>query len=310
MTNRRRFLMIAAAAATGLATSGAASAAKSAQVPYVWQGAALGARATIRLTHPDAAAITARAAAEIDRLEDVFSLYRSGSALARLNNAGRIASPPFELLECLSLCGTVHRATAGRFDPTVQRLWQAHAVAATQGRAISPDERRAALRLTGWRGVALSEQAVTLRQGMALTLNGIAQGYIADRIAALLAAEGLTDILIDTGELRALGHNPAGGPWPVTLQPSGRELGLVSRALATSAPLGTVFDAAGQVGHILDPRTGMPAPAVWQAVSVSAPSAALVDALSTAACLMPDRAAILAALDQFPETRLEAALTV
>ena len=84
---------IAAAAATGLATSGAASAAKSAQVPYVWQGAALGARATIRLTHPDAAAITARAAAEIDRLEDVFSLYRSGSALARLNNAGRIASP-------------------------------------------------------------------------------------------------------------------------------------------------------------------------------------------------------------------------
>ena len=54
MTTRRRFLMIAAAA---MATGTAARAA-----PFVWQGAALGARATIRLTHPKAAEITARAA--------------------------------------------------------------------------------------------------------------------------------------------------------------------------------------------------------------------------------------------------------
>lgn len=303
MTTRRRFLMIAAAAmATGTAARAAA--------PYVWQGSALGARATIRLTHPQAAEITARAAAEIERLEQVFSLYRADTALARLNAQSRLEAPPFELLECLSLSGSVHHATGGLFDPTVQRLWQAHAEAATAGRGLTASERQTALALTGWEGVSLNDSAITLRPQMALTLNGIAQGYIADRVAALLTAEGLTDILIDTGELRALGGQPQGGDWPVTLAPEGRKLGLANRALATSAPLGTVFDAAGKVGHILNPATGEPAPAVWQAVSVSAPSAGLADALSTAACLMPDRATIESALSRFPQTRLEAALPV
>lgn len=40
------------------------------------------------------------------------------------------------------------------------------------------------------------------RPGMTLTLNGVAQGDVADLVAALLAAEGLEDALIDTGEIR------------------------------------------------------------------------------------------------------------
>lgn len=300
MTNRRRFLMIAAAA---IATGGTARA-----TPFVWQGSALGARATIRLTHPDAAGITSRAALEIERLENIFSLYRTDSALSQLNATGKIDAPPFELLECLSLSGSVHAATSGRFDPTVQRLWQAHAEAAVANRPISAEERKSALSLTGWSGVTLSDSAISLRPGMALTLNGIAQGYIADRIATLLAAEGLTDILIDTGELRAIGGRSDGTPWPVTLSPSGLRIGLATRALATSSPLGTLLDANGKIGHIIDPSSGTPAAATWQAVSVSAPSAALADALSTAACLMPTEDTILAALGRFADTRLESAL--
>lgn len=304
MTTRRRFLMIAAAA---LGSGGVAAA--RADSGYVWQGSALGARATLRLTHPDAERIARAVAVEIDRLETIFSLYRPQSALSRLNAAARLEAPPFELLECLTLCGAVHAATDGRFDPTVQRLWQAHAEAAAAHRPLSEGERMAALRLTGWSGVSLTAAEVRLRPGMALTLNGIAQGYIADRIAALLTDQGLTDILIDTGEMRALGQHPEGGPWPVTLSPSDQRLGLAARALATSAPMGTVLDATGQVGHILDPATGRPAPALWQAVSVSSPSAALADGLSTAACLMPSRGAIEAALGQFDQTRLEQALS-
>lgn len=289
---RRRFLQISAAA---LALSSPAHAAPI----YRWQGVALGARATIRLTHPDAKTITDRAATEISRLEDIFSLYRAGSALARLNRQGGLDAPPFELLECLSLAGSVHRATGGRFDPTVQPLWAAHARAAAAGRDITAEERAAALALTGWQDVEMTPDRITLRPGMALTLNGIAQGYVADRIADLLTAEGLTDILIDTGELRALGGHPQGGDWPVTLSPSGTSLPLRNRALATSAPHGTVLDAAGRVGHIIDPATGAPTGAPWRGVSVTADSAALADALSTAACLFPDRAGMDAALARF-----------
>jgi thiamine biosynthesis lipoprotein len=296
--SRRRFIAITAACVA--LPAGAAPL-------HHWRGTALGAAASIRLAHPDAPAIVARARAEISRLEDIFSLYRPASALVQLNAEARLDAPPFELLSCLALAGRVHQATGGLFDPSVQPLWAAYAQAHAAGGA--PDEARiaAALDRTGWARVRFDSASVRLDPGMALTLNGIAQGFVADRVADLLRAEGLTNILIDTGELRALGTQPGGEPWPVSIDQGGA-LTLQDRALATSSPLGTVFDAGGRVGHILHPQTGRPAAPVWRGVSVTAPSAALADALSTAACLMPQRADIDRALAAFRDTRLEAAL--
>lgn len=300
MLTRRRLIAISAV----LAVQPAAARADT-RTARLWTGQALGARASIRLDHPDGEAIAARVMAEIDRLENILSLYRPQSALSRLNREGRLAAPPFELLECLSLAGTVHRASGGRFDPTVQPLWALWAESAASGGRPDADALERVRGVTGWGKVELDAAAVTLRPGMALTLNGIGQGYVADRVAALLEAEGLTDILIDTGELRALGGNAAGEGWPARLETGGR-LALYQRALATSAPLGTTFDQTGKDGHILDPATGLPAPARWRSISVSAPSAAIADALATAACLMADRASILAMTGSFEGARLEA----
>ncbi len=297
--NRRRFLAISAALPIVAGLPARASS------PYRWRGIALGAEAEIILDHPDAAAITARAAAEIARLEKVFSLYRIDSALSQLNADAELAAPPFELLECLGLCGQIHAATGGLFDPTVQPLWALYARRVTEGGTPSPDELARTLASTGWAGVQMDESAIALRPGMALTLNGVAQGFIADRIADMLRAEGLTNVLVNTGELRALGTAPEGTPWPVKLT-SGGHVDLADRALASSSPLGTTFDQAGQLGHILSPVTGRPAPARWSLVSISASRAAVADALSTAACLMPDRATVLAALASFPDARIEA----
>lgn len=302
MLTRRRLIAISAALAILPAATRAASG-----NTRLWTGQALGARASIRLDHPDAEAITARVMAEIDRLEDILSLYRPESALVRINREGHLAAPPFELLECLSLAGAVHRASAGRFDPTVQPLWALWAEAAAGGGRPDAKAVGEARAKTGWNKVELDAAAISMQPGMALTLNGIGQGYVADRVAVLLEAEGLTEILIDTGELRALGGQPEGGDWPVRLE-TGEHLTLRQRALATSAPLGTTFDHAGRDGHILDPATGMPAPAIWRAVSVSAPSAAIADALATASCLMPDSAAILAMIKTFEGARLEASV--
>lgn len=298
MLTRRRLIAISAVLATVPAAAYANTRSR------FWTGQALGARASIRLDHPDAEAIVTRVMAEIDRLENTLSLYRPHSALSRLNRDGHLDAPPFELLECLSLAGAVHRASGGRFDPTVQPLWTLWAESAASGGRPDAKAVERARANTGWGKVKLEAAAITLYPGMALTLNGIGQGYVADRVAVLLDAEGLTDILIDTGELRALGGRPEGGEWPVRLETGGR-LALRQRALATSAPLGTTFDQAGRDGHILDPATGMPAPANWRAISVSAPSAAIADALATAACLMPDAGSILAMIGRFEGARLE-----
>ncbi len=295
MLTRRRFIAISAALAPSIAL---------ARTPplHVETAVALGAQVTLRLQHPDAPRLAALALAEIARLEGIFSLYQPSSALARLNRDARLSTPPFELLDCLTLAGAVHRASGGRFDPTVQPLWLAQARATKVGEPLTDTARTAARALIGWQGVTLQPDAITLRPGMALTLNGIAQGYIADRVAALLASHGLTRALIDTGEMVALPE----GDWPVQLA-QGDDIVLKNRALATSAPLGMTFGADGVTSHILDPRTGHPAPLVWRSVTVSAPLAALADALSTAACLTTGSAEAKHLCDHFPGAKLEAA---
>lgn len=296
MLTRRRFIAISAALAPTLAFGDSP--------PHVESGIALGATVTLRLHHPEAARLSAQAMAEIRRLEAIFSLYQPESALSRLNRTGTLVAPPFELLDCLTVADSVHRASGGRFDPTVQPLWRAEAVALEQGTRLTDLDRKTLGGRIGWQHVGLGSDAITLKPGMALTLNGIAQGYIADRVAALLSNHGLTRALIDTGEMVALPE----GSWDVRLP--NRDLSLQGKALATSAPLGMTFGGDGKTSHILDPATLRPVRPSWQSVSVVAPSAALADALSTAACLTEVKDAAEALCDQFPETHLVSAIAL
>jgi thiamine biosynthesis lipoprotein len=229
------------------------------------------------LSDAEAAPIFADLEREIARLEGIFSLYQTESELSQLNRAGRLAAPSPELLEVLSLCGALHAASDGLFDPSLQPLWWALA----QGQSAA--EIAEARRRVGWQKLRYDAAAVELPRGGALTLNGIAQGAITDRVAALLRARGLRDVLVDMGEIAALGQGPKGA-WAVGVaQPDGtlvQRLHLTDRALATSAP-GALALAGGQA-HILGPE-GQQAQA--SLISVSAPSAALADGLSTTLCL-------------------------
>lgn len=286
MQSRRRFLTICAALPVALAARGALAAPAS-----VHRGQAMGAAVTLHLRHPDAARLARLALAEIARLERLFSLHRIDSALVRLNATGRLDAPPPEMLDILGLCGAVHRASGGRFDPTVQPLWAALA----EGQGADGIARARAL--VGWHRVSVTPAAITLRPGMALTLNGVAQGYVADRVAALLRAEGLELGLIDTGEIAAIGAD-----WPVRIE-DGPRLSLGDEALATSGLFGTLMDREGRQGHILSPD-GADDPAPWARVSIAAPRAAVADALSTAACLMPDAAHLARLVAHFPKARV------
>lgn len=302
MHTRRRFIAILA----GAASLGAGH--LRAEPLVVWHGVAMGARATLAFAHPRADRLIAMARAEIARLEALFSLHRADSALTELNREGFLADPAPEMLAILSLCRSIHDATGGAFDPTVQPLWALHAESFVAGRAPEEAEIMAARALVGFHRVAIASDRIAFaRPGMALTLNGIAQGFVADRIAALLAGEGLTDALIDMGEIVGRGRTPEGAPWRVPVaDPAGgppkRRVDLCDTAIATSAPLGTTFDAPGREGHILDPRTGRPG-GLWPQITVAAAHAALADGLSTAFCLMP-RSAIDAALARFDGARL------
>ncbi len=285
LTRRRVIAISAAACVSGTAAAAAGISAR-------WNGVALGAPARMQITGlpaGEAAPVFAAVEAEIARLEQIFSLYRPGSVLSRLNRDGAFAAPPAELLELCSLATALHRGSGGAFDPTIQPLWALTAAHAARGRAPDPQARLRAMDLADWNAVHFDAASIRFaRPGIAITLNGIAQGFITDRIAAKLQAMGLRDVLIDIGEIRAWGRAPDGGHWRAGIAgPAGgccvHRVTLADRALATSAPLGTVMDTAGAIGHILDPRTGETAMRVRQ-VSVSAPTAVVADGVSTALC--------------------------
>ena len=257
---------------------------------YAWRGAVLGAEASIVLYHPEAraaAAIVGACLAEVERLEAVFSLYRADSELSRLNRDGALAGPSQDFVRLLDESLWWGEATGGAFDVSVQPLWRLHAehfARFPNDRAgPEPDAIAAAKSLVDYRRIIRFPGRVRLgRPGMALTFNGIAQGYIADRVAELLESKGIRHVLLDLGEMRALGSRADGAPWRVALRHHDRDpVELMDCALATSAPAGLAFDAAGRHHHLFDPATGSSAHGL-RAVSVLAPRATTADALSTA----------------------------
>lgn len=299
---RRRFLCIAASlgAGTALPTLAVPAAASCHQQ----RGVLFGADTRIRLYHPDAATAHAAMAdcfSEARRLESVFSLYRADSALSRLNRDGHLDHPPQELVALLRTAIGFGAATGGAFDITVQPLWSlfaAHFAAADadpDGPPSAAIER--ARERVDYRAIDIADRRVAFRRsGMAVTLNGIAQGYITDRLAERLRARGFGNVLVDIGELRALGTHADGSPWRVGIaDPQQRwrsltTLPLRDQALATSGGYGTPFDASGRHHHLFDPRSGRSA-GRYRSVSVTAPDATTADALSTALSALAPAAA-------------------
>jgi len=315
---RRRFMSIAAAFGGGslltCSRAGAANAAPSR--PLRWRGSALGAEAEIQLYHgnqghAERSLIACRK--EIARLEALFSLYRSDSAINTLNREGSLDHPDNDFLVLLSRAASVSALTAGAFDITIQPLWSLYAshFSTTSSDPAGPAKSEIArtLALIGWDGVELSAKRVRFaRRGMAVTVNGIAQGFMTDRIAQLLRRDGYENVLVQLGESYAMGRHADGRPWRVGIgSPDGKDAVLTSvslenQALATSGGYGSPFSQDGQHHHIFDPQTGRSANH-YRSISVLAPDATTADALSTALAVTPQEH-LHWAIANFSDTRV------
>lgn len=299
--NRRRFLTIlGASAGLPLLPLGNPRAAD-AMTLCRWDGTVLGAEAALQLYHTDreaAAAAIRRCLDEIDRLERIFTLYRENSELARLNRDGVLSNPSHDLVLLLSASQRFGAMTNGAFDISVQPLWTTcadHFAHQPGDLAGPPTQTLAAAReLVAYGDVEVHADRIVLRRkGMALTLNGIAQGYITDRIATLLRGAGFDRVLVELGEHRALGGHPSGEPWRIGIKnPRApkrivRSIDLENRALATSGGYGMPFSRDGRWHHLFDPASGRSAN-YFLSVTVLAPTATEADALSTALAVMPE----------------------
>jgi len=249
----------------------------------------LGTVLSIRAAHVDEEALThalQRARDVIAHVEDEMSLFRPNSALSRLNAAGVLQRPSADLLHVLHVSQRIAQRSQGAFDVTVQPLWQLYAQAQTQGRLPTPKEVNAAKQLVSWQHLHVSAHQIKLTQsGMGVSLNGIAQGYAADRVRASLARDGVTHALINAGEWSAIGLADGQRPWTLGIADPHHANAWLTRvrlnglSIATSADDQCVFSDDRKNHHIFNPHTGY-SPQDLSSVTVAASSCALADALT------------------------------
>ena len=268
--------------------------------PLRWQGIALGADAQLTIYHEDkqsAQGLLNTVLQEIERQERLFSLYREDSVLSRLNRDGEVRDFGHDFYWLMSIADEHVKLTQGAFDPTVQVLWQtyrdflvANHAKATPEMLLTEVER--VKHLLGWQGIELAPDYVRLaKAGQSITLNGIAQGFITDRVTDLLQQQGVDHALINMGEIRGL--LPLGkSAWTVGISDPEDELkllqqlSLANQAMATSSSMGTYLSYEHKIGHIFNPTT-LQSDDRYLSVTVVAKTATQADALATAFSVMP-----------------------
>lgn len=258
-------------------------------------GIAFGTNVTLKAMHHDAARLETAldaAWAQIQRVEEAASLFRAESALSRLNRDGALNDAPQALVEMLLAAQEVSALTNGAFDVTVQPLWKLYEASYAAGHAPAAEELDAVRDRIGYRNIAIDGRRVRLlKPGMALTLNGIAQGYATEQCLRALADHGIADAFLNTGEIGIAGKRDGKDPWTAGIADPRHEGAYVALArplsgvLATSGDYATAFSNDFSVHHIFDPKT-LRSPPKMASVSVLAESGALADALATAMMIM------------------------
>lgn len=290
---RRSFMQLGLGLGAGLVTVGSGpSVAAGNPVPLHWSSRtlnAMGSSMALRAGHPErgtAEQALDAAVADIRHVEDQMSLFRPDSALCQLNRTGYLENPHPDLLEVLHTAQQVSRRSQGAFDVTVQPLWLAFEHARQQGRLPRAQEVLAARKRVGWAGVQLESGAIRLAApGMGITLNGIAQGFAADKVKKRLQRYGIAHALIDAGEWASLGQPDHAGDWTLGLanprdaQQVLTRMAMQGHCVATSADNLCTFSPDFVHHHILDPHTGY-SPCDVSCVSVVASTAMVADALT------------------------------
>ena len=244
-----------------------------------------------------------RAVGSLEAAEARLSTWRDDTEMARLNAAP--VGQPVPLSPALARdLGAVRQCweeTGGAFDPSVGRLVQAWGLrqGGPPGGHPDPAELTDAMVAVGLDSLRLQgESAIRERDSLVLEEGGFGKGAgLADALETLAEDPAVSRALLDLGgQVAVIGHGDDHWAIPVA-DPRRRDRPVVallvdrgSVSTSGNSERGIVVD--GQrLGHILDPRTGKPAPdfgslTVWTADPLRA------DCLSTGLYVMGPEAAL------------------
>lgn len=245
----------------------------------------------------DAGVLQAALQAAVEQVDAQMSPWKPDSALMRLNRAGVDAwvDLPAETMQVLSRALEISRLSAGAFDPAVGDLVDAWGFGAARD---EPDA--AAIRAARERPRGAAHQHLDLDPGagrarkrgsLQIDLCGIAKGYAVDCMVTVLRRHGVEHALAAVdGELRALGGQANGQPWPVALESpqAGRRavhgvIELQDLAVATSGDYRRFVQVGdARLAHTMDGRRAAPVHNAVASVTVLAANCMDADAWATA----------------------------
>jgi thiamine biosynthesis lipoprotein len=227
---------------------------------------------------------------EIDRLAELMDWHDPATPLARLNKEGFLKDPPPELALVIKNSIQYHQRTGGLFDITIKPVLDYFSQSLEGPTKIKPDNKKIAglLKLVDAKLIALGDKTISLRKnGMGITLDGIAKGYIIDKAAEKLIGQGIRHALINAGgDIRTIGDKGDSKPWTIAIEDPLKQkdypdvIAITNKSIATSGNYEVFFDREKVFHHIINPKTGL-SPIINASVSVKAPTAMEADALST-----------------------------
>ncbi len=236
--------------------------------------------------------------AEVDR---TCSRFRADSDLVRANAAaGHWVEVDPLLVAAVTLAVDAARVTEGLVHPLLGR----HLV------SVGYDRDFGSLADTGrvtpapappagsWEQVGISDDAIRVPAGTALDLGSTGKAFAADLVVATLTGELGSAAIVSVGGDLAVAR-PDQEPWTVSVCERPGEPGVLvwleQGGVATSSPGARRWTRDGTAyHHLLDPRTGAPAPETWSSVTCLGASAVAANTASTAAIVLgPDAAAWL-----------------
>lgn len=250
---------------------------------------------------------------QIKALENQLSRTKADSLVSGLNRDGSIRHLTYDYWNLIARAKEYRDATNGAFDITIAPVMDAWGFTGDSFRVPEQSELDTLLKKVNSDAIQMlgsPSDSVTLGEGQAIDLGGIAKGYTSDWVEQTFRANGIESGKISLGgNVFVLGGKPDGSDWRVGIKDPRNESGLAAilslrdAYAITSGGYERYFEENGKTyHHIIDPSTGYPADSGLLSVTVvaadngpdwaGAGNGAMCDAFSTALFVMGEEQAL------------------
>lgn len=233
-------------------------------------------------------------------IDSSLSIYKHYSLISRFNQSATVTMDP-HMARVINKSIETYRQTEGIFDITVQPLVQAWGFGPRKTDQLPDSATIHSLKqCVDSRYLQVSgRQLSKTKPCVKIDVNGIAQGYSVDEVAAFLESRQLNNYLVEIGgEIRIKGHRqPSNEPMKIGIEAPGEDefqlsllqkiISLDKGAITTSGSYRKFYESGGKkISHIIDPRTGYSSQSELISVTVYAPDAITADAYDNALMVM------------------------